>query len=74
MCATIDCTKTGKNIKNLCLEKGFIVNDLVYFLGVTPISVYNWFSGKKIPSIDHMVEIADLLGVAIDDLVIKKSF
>lgn len=69
----IDSVKTGKNIQSMCKEKGFSVNDIQFALQLnSPQSVYKWFSEKSctIPSIDHLVILADILECRIDDLLV----
>lgn len=68
----IDMAATEKNIKRLMEERGMVVKDLQMLFGFgTPQSVYKWISGKSIPCIDNLVELAEIFGVKIDDIVIR---
>ena len=33
-------------------------------------TVYNWFAGKNMPTIDNLVVLAQILGVTMDDIVV----
>lgn len=74
----IDPIETGKNIQLRCKEKGIKVRDIQITLQLNSTqSIYKWFSDKSssIPSIDHLVILADLLDCSIDDLlVLNESF
>ena len=68
----IDTEKTGKKIKEMCLEKGLKVKDVQRELGLkTPQAVYKWFSGKTktIPSIDNLVMLGILLECHIEEMI-----
>lgn len=71
---TLDNVNTGKNIKYICGEQGVSVDDISCMLGVSAQTIYAWFSAKKMPTVDHLVELADVLDVPIDDLLIRRSF
>lgn len=36
-------------------------------------TIYNWFSGKNMPTLDNLVVLAQVLSVSIDDIIITKS-
>lgn len=70
---TIDVAKTGANIKRLCAERGVKVSDLVYGIHISAPAIYKWLNGESIPSLDNMIQLADLLGVTIDEIVITSD-
>ena len=35
-------------------------------------TIYNWFAGKNMPTLDNLVVLAQVLGVTIDDIVVTK--
>ena len=48
--------KTGQIIRKIRIEKGISVRTLQNALGfVNPQAIYNWESGKNMPSIDNLV-------------------
>lgn len=66
--------ETGKNIKRLCIDKGITPNTIRDKLGFTTTTpIYKWFRGQNMPSLDNIVELANLLNVSIDDLLIIDS-
>ena len=36
-------------------------------------TIYNWFAGKNMPTLDNLVVLAQLLDVAMDDLIVTRS-
>lgn len=69
----IDMQETGKNIDRLRRERGLSVRDIQDFFGFGTVNtVYTWIRGKKLPSIDNLVILADMLGTTIDDILVTK--
>ncbi len=74
MNATLDVENTGRNIKDICREQGVSVDDIAYILGVSPQTIYSWFSARKMPTVDHLIELADVLDVTVDELLVRRSY
>ena len=36
-------------------------------------TIYNWFAGKNMPTIDNLVVLAQLLDVTMDDLIVTRT-
>lgn len=71
---TVDMIGTGKNIRRLRKEKHKTVSSIQDFFDFgTPQSVYKWESGLSMPTIDHLVGLAEFFGVTLDDIVEKKE-
>ena len=74
----IDIVKTGQNIKRIMCVKGFTVRDIQRFLGLeTPQSIYHWFDGKSMPTLDNIYALSELFHIPVDDMLIgnrKYSF
>lgn len=71
---TIDMVKTGEKIKNLRKGKGLTVSELQEYLGFnTPQSIYKWQKGKVVPTVDNLVALSSLFGVAIDEIIIVEN-
>ncbi len=67
----IDITKTGQNIKWLMQLKGFTVKDIQEFLGLSaPQSIYHWFDGRNLPTIDNLYALSELFQVPIDAMLV----
>ena len=74
MSNTLDRDKTCECIKTMCQKKGVTIIDIVKRMNVSRQTVYSWFSSKKIPSIDHLIELSDILSVTVDELMVRKGF
>lgn len=70
----IDLYSTGKNLRRLCAIRGISVRDLQKYCSFTnPQSVYRWFSGKVLPSVDNLYALSILLGVSMNDIIVSKD-
>ena len=60
---------TGKKIKRLMKQKG-VTPHRVAMLGFPYVqTMYNWFAGRNLPTLDNLVALAYILGLKMDDLV-----
>lgn len=67
----IDMERTGQNIKHIMIRHGFAVKDVQEFLRLsTPQSIYHWFDGRNLPTIDNLYALSELFHVPIDALLI----
>lgn len=60
-----------KNIQNVCREKGMTITGLETQLGFGRGSIYKWDS--HLPSVAKVKDVADVLGVTVDDLINDKA-
>jgi Predicted transcriptional regulators len=68
---TINMIGTGKRIANLRKKAGMSVRDLQDIFGfATPNAIYKWQNGTAMPTLDNLVILAAVLGVAIDDVIV----
>ena len=68
---TLDMVATGRNIMRLREQAGFSVRDLQDVFGfATPQAIYKWQHGAAMPTIDNLVVLAAIFGVAMDDIVV----
>ena len=66
----IDIYKTGQKIRQLMLWRGKAVADVQQYLGLaTPQSIYHWFSGRNMPTIDNLYALSALLSVPVDAMI-----
>lgn len=69
----IDVEATAKNIRYYRKEEGFTQMELADCFGFTTNQmVWRWENGKSVPSVDNLVILSFILGVSIDDLVVRK--
>ena len=67
----LDPLKTGEHIKSLMEQRLMTVRDLQEALGLScPQTIYRWFRGLSVPSIDHLYSLSRLFEIPIDDLLI----
>ena len=60
----IDMIKTGQKIKECIQKTGYTVKDLQKILKLScPQSIYRWFKGQILPSVDHLYTLSRILGV-----------
>lgn len=57
-----------KTIKELRIAAGLTQLELAVRVGVTPSAVYNWERGKNEPSATNLRDIAQALGVDMDEI------
>lgn len=68
---TIDMVATGQNIVRLREAAGLSVKDLAKIFGfTTPQAIYKWQHGTAMPTVDNLVVLAAVFGVAMDDIVV----
>lgn len=68
----IDKKKTGQQIRSLMRNKGLSVKDVTEKLRIGSVQcVYQWFSGRRLPSVDNLYALAALLDVKVDDILYK---
>ena len=70
----IDMQKTGKRIRHLIENAGYnprMIQEYLHLSCVQPI--YRWYKGSILPSVDHLFMLSELLGVHMEDLLVKKS-
>ena len=66
----IDVKKTGENIKNIMHMRGMTVKDIQAFLGLsTPQSIYHWFEGRNLPTLDNLYALSELFCIPVDALI-----
>ena len=69
----LDLNATGAKIKTLMKQRGITPRQLQILLNFPYVqTVYNWFSGKNMPTLDNLVVLAKVLNVAMDDIVVTK--
>lgn len=70
----IDMFATGTNIVRLRELAGLSVMDLQERMGfASPQTIYRWQRGETIPSVDNLLILADVLGVTMDEIVVRKQ-
>ncbi len=67
----IDMERTGQNIKRIMKFKGFTVKDIQEFLELsTPQSIYHWFDGRNLPTVDNLYALSELFQLPVDTMLV----
>lgn len=70
----IDMEQTGKRIRQLCKVNGYSVRELQSYLHIgCPQSIYNWYYGKTLPSLDHLFALSYLMNIPMSWLLVVKT-
>lgn len=71
---SIDMAATGENINKLRKSKGISVTDLQEYFGMNNRnSIYKWFRGESLPSLENLCALSVYLEVPMDELVIYEK-
>ena len=57
------------NIKNIRVRKGLTQNDVATALGVSSVVYSRYETGSRQPSIEVLIQMADIFGVTVDYLL-----
>ena len=69
----LDLEATGTKIKTLMKQRGIIPRQLQILLDFPYVqTIYNWYQGKNLPTIDNLVVLAQILGVTMDEIIVTK--
>ena len=67
----LDLAATGAKIKTIMKDKGITARELQIIMDFPYVqTIYNWFAGKNMPTIDNLVVLAKILAIPMDDLVV----
>lgn len=70
----LDLNATGAKIKSLLRQRVISPRQLQVILSFPYVqTIYNWFSGKNMPSLDNLVVLAQILDVRIDEIIVTKT-
>ena len=71
---TLDMIKTGQNLKQAIQSSGYTVRELQELLHLEcPQPIYRWMKGKALPSLDNLLILSKLLGVAMEDFLVQQE-
>ena len=69
----LDLDATGVKIKTLMKQRGISPRQMQLILNFPYVqTIYNWFAGKHMPTLDNLVVLAQVLGVTMDDIVVTR--
>ena len=68
--ATLDKEETGRNIRSLIARSTFTYDEISEMLELSsPRVIYAWSSGKKLPSIENLANLAIIFNVKMEVIV-----
>lgn len=71
---SINIRKTGARLKDLAKCNGYSVKDIQEYLGLyCPQSIYRWYKGKILPSIDNLLRLSELYDMHMEELLVKDN-
>lgn len=69
----IDMHRTGRWIHQICKLNGKSARIIQNEIGLTSVqSVYDWFHGRTLPSLENMCILSELLGLNMENLLIGR--
>lgn len=70
----IDMEKTGLQLKRMLKMAGYKTKQIQQYLLLScPQPIYRWYKGQILPSVDHLLMLSELLGVHMEELLVKKE-
>lgn len=74
MYPNIDIEKTGIKLKTMLNVAGYDVKYIQKYLGLAcPQSIYKWFKGKALPSVENLCALSMLLHIHIEELLVFQN-
>lgn len=74
MYPAIDIEKTGLKLKMMLKAAGYNVKYIQEYLHLScPQSIYRWFKGKILPSVEHLCALSKLLNVHMEELLVLQG-
>ena len=68
---SINMEKTGENIKRSIKESKYTIHDIMTITGITTEqTIYKWYRGQSIPSLETQFILCKLLGLKITELLV----
>ena len=67
----INLTGTGKKIKEAVKESGYTTTEIMGYMGMRHTkSIYAWYRGECLPTLENISALSVLLGVSINELIV----
>lgn len=70
----IDLQRTGQKMKHMLESAGYTPRMLQEYLHLSCVQpIYRWYKGLILPSVDHLLMLSELLGIHMEDFLVKKN-
>lgn len=71
MLPSIDKKATGLRLKELVKQHNLEAKDIQRYLSLGCVqTVYRWFEGVNLPTLDNLYALSGLFGISMDDMVV----
>ena len=72
--SNIDMIETGLLLKRMLESAGYTPKVIQQYLHLScPQPIYRWYKGLILPTVDHLLMLSELLGVHMEELLVKKQ-
>lgn len=70
----IDMAATGRNIRQMRIERGLTVKEVQGFFGFEePSAIYQWQRGHNLPTVDNLCALSKLFEVQMEDILVLRN-
>ena len=70
----IDMQRTGRKMKQMLESAGYTPRMIQEFLHLSCVQpIYRWYKGLILPTVDHLFMLSELLGVHMEEFLVKKT-
>lgn len=70
----INMVRTGTWLRFICRARNIAVKELCSLLGLgSPQSIYGWFAGRTLPSLDNFYALSQIFCTTLDELIVNQS-
>lgn len=63
------CMNFGKRLAKLSLERGWSYYDVAKMAGMSPSTLYKYYTQFIMPGVDTLAALADVFGMTMDELI-----
>ncbi|MGC4020120.1 MAG: helix-turn-helix transcriptional regulator [Muricomes sp.] len=70
----INMARTGNWLRYICKVRKISVKTLCEYMGLgSPQSIYAWFCGRTLPSLDNFYTLSQILAMPLDTLIVNQE-
>ncbi len=70
----IDLRRTGEHLRDMLRERNLSPKEVQQILRIgSTQTIYDWYKGRTLPSLDNMVAIGRLLGCSVEELLVFQA-
>lgn len=70
----IDLRRTGEHLRDMLRERNLSPKEVQQILRIgSTQTIYDWYKGRTLPSLDNMVALGRLLGCSVEELLVFQA-